>query len=110
MKYYDAKKNVLHDSHKKDSVPVYKLMLLARDHSLAEKKAAELWVFSHDGKCSNFVPKVDLKDLSEYSSLVQEESLYEERYNDLLEAESVKMTVECLSDGKDIKMFRVVKV
>ena len=110
MKYYDPKKNVLQDSNKKDTVPVYKLMMLGRDSSLTEKKAVEFWVFSHDGKCSNFVPKVDLKELSEYSSMVQEESLYEDRYNELLEAENVKMTVECLADGKGNKMWRVIKV
>ena len=85
-------------------------MLLGRDSSLSEKKAVEFWIFSHDGKCSDFVPKVNLLDLSEYSSLVQEESLYEERYNNLLEAESVKMTVECLTDGKGVKLFRVIKI
>ena len=110
VKYYDAKKNQLHDTSKKDTVPIYKVMLLAKDQSLTEKKVAELWVFSHDGKCSNFVPKVDLNDLSEYSSMVQEESLFQERYNNLLEAENVKMTVECLVDGKGNKMFRVIKV
>lgn len=68
-------------------------------------------VFSIDGKCSNFVPNVDLsKDYSELSSFVQEEDLFRERYDQLLEAEAVKMTVECRVDSKGAKLFRVIRI
>ena len=109
--HYDSAKNVLSESSKKGHSPVYKIELLCSDSSLPEKKAVDFHVFSIDGKCSNFVPNVDLsKDYSDLSSFVQEEELFRQRVDDLLEAESVKMTVECRTDAKGNKLFRVIRI
>jgi hypothetical protein len=43
-------------------------------------------VFSYDGKGGNFVKGFNLKELNEFSSTVQEDSLYHRRYDELLEA------------------------
>jgi hypothetical protein len=48
--------------------------------------------------------------LSDFSSFKQENALYEKRYNEVLEAESVKMTIEVLSDGKGSRAFRALNV
>jgi len=111
VQHYDSSKNALSDNAKKGHNPVYKIELLCSDSSLPEKKAVDFHVFSIDGKCSNFVPNVDLsKDWSELSSFVQEEELFQQRYDELLEAEAVKMTVECRVDAKGNKLFRVIRI
>lgn len=72
VKYYDPKKNTLSDSPKKDAIPIYKVMLLGLDESVSKgNKFVELWVFSYDGKGSNFVERINLPDLNEFSSLKQ---------------------------------------
>lgn len=53
---------------------------------------------------------VNLNDLNEYSSMVEEEALYHKRYDELLEAENVVMMVECLVDGKGNKLLRAVDI
>ena len=65
---------------------------MCQDTSL-KNKFAEVWIFSHDGKCANFVKGVNLNELNEYSSTVQEDNLYHRRYDELLEAENVIMMV-----------------
>jgi hypothetical protein len=83
VKYYDAKKNQLLDTPHKGTEPVYKLSLMCQDSSL-HNKYAEVWVFSYDGKGENFVRGLNLKELNEFSSTVQEDSLYHKRYDELL--------------------------
>lgn len=92
MKYYDSKKNTLLDTPHKGTEPVYKLSLMCQDNSL-KNKFAEVWIFSYDGKGANFVNGLNLNELNEYSSTVQEDKLYRQRYDELLEAEKVIMMV-----------------
>jgi len=80
VKYFDSKKNQLFDTAHKGTEPVYKLSLQVQDNSLGNK-FAEVWVFSYDGKGSNFVKSLNLTELNEYSSTVQEDNLYHKRYN-----------------------------
>lgn len=63
VKYYDSKKNQLLDTPHKGTEPVYKLSLMCQDASL-KNKFAEVWVFSYDGKGSNFVKGLNLKELN----------------------------------------------
>jgi hypothetical protein len=63
VKYYDSKKNQLLDTPHKGTEPVYKLSLMCSDSSL-KHKYAEVWVFSYDGKGSNFVKGLDLNELN----------------------------------------------
>ena len=109
VKYYDAKKNQLFDVPHKGTEPVYKLTFLCQDGSL-KNKFAEVWVFSYDGKGSNLVKNVNLNELNELSSLVEEEAMYRKRYDELLECESVVMMVECLVDGKGNRLLRAVDI
>ncbi len=113
MKYYDAKKNTLSDSPNDASVPVYKLLLACQDDSIKNSKNAalnEIWLFSHDGQGADFVDRVDLRQLNEYSTMKQEAMLYERRCNEVLEASIVKMTVEVMNDGKGNRAFRALNV
>ena len=109
VKYFDAKKNQLYDAPHKGTEPIYKLYFLCQDGSL-KNKFAEIWVFSYDGKGSNFVNNVNLADLNEFTSMQEEETLYKKRYNELLESESVVMMVECLVDGKGNRLLRAVDI
>ena len=109
VKYYDHKKNQLFDTSHKGTEPVYRISLMCQDSSL-KNKFAEVWIFSHDGKGANFVKGVNLNELNEYSSTVQEDNLYHRRYDELLEAENVIMMVECLNDGKGNRLLRVVDI
>ena len=70
----------------------------------------EIWLFSYDGQGSDFVERVDLGQLNEFSTLKQENLLYERRFNEILESDNVKMTVEVLSDGKSNRAFRALNI
>jgi hypothetical protein len=110
VKYYDSKKNQLLDTSHKGTEPVYKLSLMCQDSSLQKGQFAEIWIFSFDGKGGNFVNGLNLKELNEYSSTVQEDALFHQRYDELLEAENVVMMVECLTDGKGNRLLRAVDI
>jgi hypothetical protein len=84
VKYYDAKKNQMYDTPHKGTSPIYKLNLLCQDSSLKSNKYVEVWIVSYDGKGGNFVSQLNLGELNEFSSLVEEENLYRKRYDELL--------------------------
>ena len=109
VKYYDNKKNVFFDTPHKGTEPVYKLSLMCQDSSL-KNKFAELWIVSHDGKGGNLIKSLNLKELNEFSSMVQEEALYHKRYDELMQAENVVMMIECMTDGKGGRLLRVVEI
>lgn len=67
-------------------------------------------MFSYDGQGADFVERVDLNQLNEFSTLKQENLLYEKRFSEILESDNVKMTVEVLSDGKENRAFRALNV
>lgn len=113
MKYYDAKKNTVSDSPSDSSIPVYKVLLSCQDDSIRNNKNSNLndiWLFSFDGQGGDFVERVDLSQLNEMSTLKQENILFERRYNEVLESDSVRMTVEVLNDGKGNRAFRALNV
>lgn len=113
VKYYDPKKNTVSDSPKDNTQPVYKILLSCQDDSIRNEKTPklnEIWLFSYDGQGSDFVERVDLGQLNEFSTLKQENLLYERRFNEILESDCVKMTVEVLSDGKSNRAFRALNV
>lgn len=109
VKYFDSKKNVIFDTAHKGTEPIYKLSLQVQDSSLGNK-FAEIWIFSYDGKGSNFVRGVNLNELNEYSSTVQEDNLFHKKYDELLEAESVALLVEVLNDGKNNRLLRAIEI
>jgi hypothetical protein len=77
-------------------IPVYKILLSCQDDSIRNNKNAtlsDIYLFSYDGQGSDFVDRIELGQLNEFSTFKQETLLYEKRYNQVLEAESVKMTV-----------------
>lgn len=113
VKYYDAKKNTTSDNPNDSSVPVYKFMLSCQDDSIRNNKNASLndiWLFSYDGQGTDFVERVELSQLNDFSTLKQETLLWERRYNEVLESDSVKMTVEVLNDGKGNRAFRALNI
>lgn len=111
VKYYNAEKNQVSDSPKDGYTPVYKLGFSCQDESLrAGMKLSDIWLYSFDGQGSDFIDRVNLENLNEFSSLKQEQALFDRRYNEILEAESVKMTIEVLSDGKNNRAFRALNV
>lgn len=59
VKYYDSKKNVTFDTPHKGTTPIYKIGLMCQDGS-TDKKFTEIWIFSYDGKCGNFVSNINL--------------------------------------------------
>lgn len=67
-------------------------------------------MFSYDGQGSDFVERIDLGQLSEFSTLKQENLLYERKFSEVLESDFVRMTVEVLSDGKEHRAFRALNV
>ena len=88
-------------------------MLSCQDDSIRNDKSTKLndiWLFSYDGQGADFVDRVDLSQLSEFSTLKQENLLYEKKFNEVLESDNVKMTVEVLSDGKGSRAFRALNV
>lgn len=87
VKYYDPKKNSVSDSAKDNTKPVYKILLSCQDDSIRNdknQKLNEIWLFSYDGQGSDFVERVDLGQLNEFSTLKQENLLYERRFNEVL--------------------------
>lgn len=109
LKFYDQSKNQLVDAQRKDTRPIYKFNLVCMDESL-KGKFAEIWLFSHDGKGGDFVDRVNLDDLNEFSNYNEENRYFSNRIEDLLNADSVKMTVEVLADGKGNRIFRALTV
>lgn len=109
VKYYDEKKFTLSDSLKKDSTPIYKFSLSLTDPSL-NGKIADAWVFSFDGKGGDYLERVKLRELNEYTTLVEENSYWEEKAEGLLNSEWVKLTIEVLSDGKNNRLLRAINV
>ena len=64
------------------------------DESLAKNnRFSEIWLFSHDGKGSDFVNRVKLSDLNEFSNYTAENKYFKNRIEEVLNSESVKMTV-----------------
>lgn len=113
VKYYDAKKNCVNDKIADNTSPVYKVQFSCVDDSIRNDKKStfvDIWLYSYDGQGADFVERVNLTQLSDFSSFKQENALYEKRYNEVLEAESVKMTIEVLSDGKGSRAFRALNV
>ena len=89
------------DAQRKDTVPVYRFNFICLDDSVSKNnKFSEVWLFSHDGKGSDFVDRVKLGDLNEFSNYNAESKYFSNRINEILNSETVKMTVEVLSDGK----------
>jgi hypothetical protein len=73
-------------------------------------KFTEIWLFSFDGKGSDFLSKVNLNLLDGVSTLKQENLIFEKRMNEILESEHVEMTIEVLNDGKGNRAFRALNV
>jgi len=113
VKHYDVKKNSVSDNSNDNTTPVYKVILSCQDDSIRNNKTNSLndiWLFSYDGQGSDFVDRVELSQLNEFSTLKQENILFEKRYNEILESDNVKMTVEVLNDGKGNRTFRALNV
>ena len=113
VKYYNPQKNTVSDGPADNAIPVYKLSLSCQDDSIRNNKGGninDIWLFSYDGQGSDFVDRVDLRQLNDFSTLKQENLLFERRYNQLLESESVTMTVEVLNDGKGNRAFRALNI
>lgn len=75
-----------------------------------QNKFVEIFVFSYDGKGGDFVRRVNLQDLNEFSNYAEESLYFSQRIEGLLNAETVRMTVEVLSDGKGNRMLRALSV
>ncbi len=111
LKFYDEKNNQLDDRPKKNSIPVYRFNLVCLDDSVSKgNKFTEVWVFSYDGNGSDFVERVHIDDLNEFSNYTEESRYFSQRIEEILNAESVKMTVEVLGDGKGNRMLRALHV
>lgn len=90
VKYYDAKKNTVSDKASDSTAPVYKIAFSCQDDSIKndkKEKLADIWLYSYDGQGSDFVDRVSLTQLSEFSTLKQENLFYERKYNEILESE-----------------------
>ena len=91
---------------------VYNMRVLLRDASLPENAVFESYLFSWDGRGSDFVPGVDLQNIG-VSSLKNESKLYTERLNQLLEESTMERPVQVLLESCPIKgklMFRVLRM
>jgi len=94
LSHYDEKKRTLSETPKKDTAPIYKFNFACLDESVAKNnKFSEIWLFSFDGKGSDFVERVNLTDLNEYSNYTEEGKYFDKRIEDILNADYVKMTV-----------------
>jgi hypothetical protein len=71
---------------------------------------SEIWLFSYDGKGSDFLPRVSLDSLDGLSTFKQENLMFEKRLNEILESDYVEMTIEVLNDGKGNRAFRALNV
>lgn len=111
LKFYDEKSNKLEDRPSKNSQPVYRFNFVCLDDSVAKgNKFAEVWLFSYDGNGADFVERVHLEDLNEFSNYAEESRFFSQRIEDVLNAHHVKMTVEVLSDGKAGRLLRALHV
>jgi hypothetical protein len=111
LKFYDEKNNLLDDRPKKNSIPVYRFNFVCLDESVSKgNKFAEVWVFSYDGNGSDFVERLQIDDLNEFSNFTEENRYFVQRIEEILNAQSVKMTVEVLGDGKGNRMLRALHV
>jgi hypothetical protein len=111
LKFYEEKKNLLVDSPKKDAIPVYRFNFVCLDDSVAKQnKFSEIWLFSYDGNGSDFVDRVQLEDLNEFSNYTEESKYFSKRIENILNSQYVKMTVEVLSDGKNNRILRALHV
>lgn len=109
--YFDEQKRTLSESPKKGAIPIYKFNFVAFDESLIKNhKFAEIWVFSYDGLGGDFLKRVDLAELSEFSNYAEESEYFKQRVQSILSADFVKMTVEVLSDGKGGRLLRALSV
>lgn len=94
LKFYDEKKNALSDSPKKDLIPVYRFNFVCLDDSVSKNhKFSEIWIFSYDGQGSDFVERVNLEDLNEFSNYTEESKYFSRRIESILNSQHVKMTV-----------------
>lgn len=69
---------------------MYKVAFSCQDDSIKndkKDKLADIWLYSYDGQGSDFVDRVSLTQLSEFSTLKQENVFYERKYNEILESE-----------------------
>lgn len=111
LRFYDEKKNILEDKPGKNNVPVYKFNFVCLDESVSKgSKFAEVWMFSYDGNGADFVERVHLDDLNEFSNYTEESRYFGERIESILNAGSVKMTVEVMGDGKNNRVLRALHV
>ena len=111
LKFYDDKKNAISDAQRKDTAPVYKFNFVCLDESLVKShKFCEIWLFSFDGKGGDFVNRIKLNDLNEFSNYTAEGKYFSTRVEEVLNSETVKMTVEVLSDGKGNRTLRALSV
>jgi hypothetical protein len=91
---------------------VYNLRILLRDSSIPDTSVFESYLFSWDGRGSDFVDGVDLSNIN-VSSLKNESKLFQERVNELLEESSPDRPVQVLIESCPAKsklMFRVLKI
>lgn len=85
--------------------------LVCSDESTSKKpQFHEIHVFSYDGQGGDFVKRVNLEDLSEFSNYYEETKYFKSRVDGLLNAASVKMTVEVLSDGGRNRILRALSI
>lgn len=113
VQYYDPIKNTVSESLADNTTPVYKILFSCQDNSMKGDKSgkfSEIWLFSYDGKGSDFISRVDLDLLDGVSTLKQENLMFEKRMNDILESENVEMTIEVLNDGKGNRAFRALNI
>lgn len=83
IKYYNPIKNQTFDSPSDQTIPVYKFLLSCQDDS-TQNKLNDIWIYSYDGQGSDLIDKISLEYLNEFSSLKQENALYEKKYNAIL--------------------------
>jgi hypothetical protein len=74
VKYYDGKKNSVSENLGDGLTPVYKVLLSCQDDSIRNNKNAtlnDIWLFSYDGQGADFVERVELGHLNEFSTFKQ---------------------------------------
>jgi len=84
VRNYNPYDNKLVANKNENTRSVYNIRLLLRDASLPETGVFDAHIFSWDGKGDDFLPEVNIQDIS-VSSLKSESKLYEERIQRLLE-------------------------
>lgn len=109
--FYDPKSHSLDNRRKKGAEAVYKFHLVCFDESTSKgNHFSEIHLFSFDGQGGDFVDRVQLPDLSELSNYSEENHYFKARINNILNARSVKMTVEVLGDGKGNRLLRALSI